>query len=164
MGDQEVLEDRKKRLLDILERSAKAYKWRDRRSYIAAVVVMTGAVTSSVALGILGVLLQDDNSEATKKTIGVIALLPAAFTLIATAYRPQQRANWHYRKAEELSALYRRLDYECPVNADLASIAEVSKAYAILERNMSLQWENELAIDTDPLKSGKAHHKGQPAK
>lgn len=119
-----------------LENAREKYKKLARRNYAFAYVLVVATIVSSVTAGIAGLA-----SYLRPLPLGILALTPAACSLIASVLKPQGRANWHYAKAARLRGLYRRVAYEG------ADPAKISAEWTALDAEMDKQWEDNLGLD-----------------
>ena len=125
-----------------------------RRNYHFAYILMTLTIVCSLVAGVGGLFL-----PMSKEAVGGLALLPGAFALVATVLKPQARANWHYRKYDELNGLFRRALFDLPESPSASDVADISRAWTKLDKDMRAEFENELALDWSPFQNG-----GRPGK
>ena len=79
-----------------------------RTNYFAQQVLVWGSLLASGAAALLGLL----PSHIDKAWVGLIAAVSAGLIGASRQLGFQQKANWHYRKADRLAALRRRLQFE----------------------------------------------------
>ena len=117
------------------------YLQRARWNYGAAYALAIVAVVSSAAAGILGLGFDVD-----KRTVALVALIPAIAATVSSQFKWQDRANWHYSKHEAAKALLRRINYELPAFPTQDQLAELSKGYSVTEKEMSQTWNDDLSL------------------
>jgi hypothetical protein len=86
-----------------------------------------------------------------KWLIVILPLLPGALALAAITFRPQDRANWHYRKLNGLKALIHKLDFELPEVPGIADVATVSRELTDLTVALQKEWENSMSLNWKPF-------------
>jgi hypothetical protein len=118
-----------------------------RRNYYFAYALMGLTLASSIAASAAAF------AGWSKEAVGLLALMPGFLAVIATGLKLQERANWHYRKYDDLNGLLRRALFDLPEMPTAADIAEVSHAWTKLDKDMSVEWENKLALDWSQAQS-----------
>jgi hypothetical protein len=127
-------------LEDQLSQAIRRYVRLARRNYAFAYTLVVGTILSSAAAGIGGM-----TAKLTPFQAGILALVPALTSLVASFLKPQGRANWHYRKAARLIALRRELTNE---NADPVNI---SKEWRSVDEVMDEEWEKNFGLDASTV-------------
>jgi hypothetical protein len=122
------------------------YRWLAQSNYRFALLLMTITIAASAAAGLGGIFF-GLNGQIT----GGIALLPGILALVATVLKPQDRANWHYRKKDSLNALRRRLIYELPDSPSSDNVAAISNDWATLDKQFNEEWEKNFALTWSPF-------------
>lgn len=103
-------------------------------NYTAAYVVALLAVGGSITAAILAAV------EANKVITASIAIIPAAVAAFTRVFNFEQKALWHWRKAERYRALLRSLRWEG------ADIKEVSQRLSYFSETHDGNW-----VKLDPL-------------
>ena len=116
-----------------------------RWNYRTAYGLRLGTLLASIVAGGLGLAHIDP------RIVGMVAFLPAAFTLLTTRMKFQDRSNWHYRKAEALQGFRSELLYRI-VPLTSAGIADLSRRETEKSLAMTLEWERLFGSDTDLVK------------
>ncbi|KTE45022.1 hypothetical protein ATE62_02850 [Sphingopyxis sp. HIX] len=116
------------------------------RNYSFAFFFVVVATISSVASSILAFLKFDSI------LVGAIALVPALCTIVLNQLKFQERANWFYRKRDQLYAIANELHFELPDPPQSPHIAELSRRWSALNIAMSENWEKQLSLGVIPPK------------
>jgi len=126
----EIDEERKQSLRD--------GRWNYRAAYGLTIV----AVGSSAAAGILGL-----GWEIDQRIVALLALVPAIAVTVASQFKWQDKANWHYNKHVEARAMLRRLDYELPAFPTEAELADLVRGYSLKEKELNDSWNQDLGFE-----------------
>jgi len=136
--DREALVTRKAALSADLDKEAKRYFAHARWNYSAAQVLSWGSLLASVAAALFGII----PTSMPKWGVGVLAALSTTLIAASRQLGFQQKANWHYRKADQLKALKRRLDYELPPSPTPDNLATISSSWSAIDISMTKEWED----------------------
>jgi len=145
MADDEI-EARRRRMASDLEAAIKVHGGGGQRHYYATVGLGLAAAVSSFIAGILAF------AEADKTLVGICALVPAAATVLIGALKLQEKANWYYRKKDELLALNNALQFELPNPPTAEAIRAISTKWSALNKAMQGDWSATLALSLEDLK------------
>ena len=126
----EIDEERKQSLRD--------GRWNYRAAYILTIV----AAGCSAAAGILGL-----GWDVDRRIVALLALVPAIAVTVASQFKWQQKANWHYNKHVEARAILRRIDYELPAFPTEEQLAELVRGYSIKEKELNDSWNQDLGFE-----------------
>jgi hypothetical protein len=130
----------------VLDKEIKRKNRHARGMYFLAHTMMVITVGASAAASLCGFLGVDS------KITGGVAAIPAITVIIAMTFKPEQRANWHYRKRDALAQLKRRLIYELPDSPTADNVAAISKALSELIMVMNEQWVKDLTLSWTTFK------------
>jgi len=109
--------------------------------YIAlAFMIITLLASALAALGGLAL-------GFTAKVTGFIALFPGIIAFAETQIKLQGKANWHYRKRNELETIRQRLDYQLPTNITADNIAAISRSLSEITLAMQKEWEDKFSLN-----------------
>jgi hypothetical protein len=146
MPESSEIKDRIKSLQDELKQAIEHYRRLARRNYGFALLLMTLTLAASAVAGVGGLFF-----GLSGQITGGLALLPGILALVATVLKPQDRANWHYRKKDDLNALRRRLTYELPESPSPDNVAAISSAWSDLDKGFNEEWEKNFALNWSPF-------------
>ena len=152
MARSEDVQSRLELLRSDLKGQAAKYLTLARINYHFAYALMILTLLFSVAAGIGGIFL-----PISKEVVGGLALVPGVFALVANMLKPQGRANWHYRKHDELNELLRRASFDLPASPSASDVAKIARAWSKVDKDMSLEWENKFSLDWSQFQN-----KGEP--
>jgi hypothetical protein len=107
-----------------------------RRNYAIVFMLKLSVVLASLAAGAWGLF-----AEVAKWAIGVVALIPAAATLLAQELKLQEKANYYYRWAQRLDSIRSRARFSSEPNDNVGNLA--FQAGELRER-MNEEWESGL--------------------
>ena len=113
-------------------------RWNYRAAYALTIV----AVGSSAAAGILGLGWDID-----RRIVALLALVPAIAVTVASQFKWQQKANWHYNKHVEARVMLRRIDYELPAFPTEAQLADLVRGYSLKEKELNDSWNQDLGFE-----------------
>lgn len=116
-------------------------------NYYFALLLMGVTLVESFVAGLRGIFF-----GLSGQITGGIAVLPSITGLAVSAIDWPGRANWHYRKKDELDALRRRLQFELPVAPSADNIAAISADRSKLDREMTVLWEKQLGLNWSVFK------------
>lgn len=139
------LEARLQRLRDEIDGDVALYLKLARRNYGAVYAIVLIGIGSSIAAGLLAFL------KADSQLVGILALIPAAATIILKQLNFQAKANWHYAKTDALKALRLKTDYGLPADYQADDIAAIAAEYGKTNSDFSKRWEESAAFSTDIL-------------
>lgn len=78
--------------------------------------------------------------------VGTASLVPGLIALAMTAWKPQDRANWHLEKNSEINILIERLLYQLPLQPTEDNVAAIAKDRAELDRRMNASWKEHFKL------------------
>ena len=128
-------------------KSRSAARW----NYFSLLACTWGALLCGAATAALGVF-----GMVSKEVVSFLALVPGFLALFPATLKFQEKANWHYRKADGIDALIIRLNYlGTPDGAD-AHRREIAAAYAEMIVEAGRDWERSIIV-TAPKEGASAH-------
>jgi len=133
----QALENRKAQLIAEIRGDRLTYLQNARKNYVAAQVFSWSSIAVASVAAILGITPYFTGDKA---VVGVFAALSPIILAASQKLGFQQKANWHYRKVDQLRALERRLQFELPVSSSADNIATISIALSALDSGMSKEW------------------------
>jgi hypothetical protein len=145
---QTEVELRRTRLAADLDKALKVHGAAGKRHYFSTVGLVMLAAASSIIAGALAFV------EADHVIVGILALVPAAATILINSLKLQEKANWYYRKKNELLALYNHLHFELPDPVTSPAISEVSRRWSALNRSMQGDWDTKLTLSVQDVQKG----------
>lgn len=137
MGDEDTVRAQAASLDAALGRALTKYILYARTNYTLQQSLTWGSLLASGAAAVLGL-----TAAISQKQLGALAAASAALVGASHQLGFQQKANWHYRKADAITALRRRMAYEIPLPPSANDIAALSREWSTLDLNMSQQWED----------------------
>jgi hypothetical protein len=135
----QILESRKAQLVAEIKDDRIRYLRNARYNYFGAQVLSWGSLAAASVAALLGII---PYFTVDKTVVGVLAALSPALVAASQKLGFQQKANWHYRKVDQLRALERRLQFELPISTSADNIAAISSALSALDSGMSKEWED----------------------
>jgi hypothetical protein len=87
---------------------------------------------------------------ASSATVGGIAAAAGILLAFGRDLKFQQKANWHYRRAEGIARFQNRLEYQVPEFPHVDNIAKVAADYDRFSETMTKEWEENVAFDDTP--------------
>ncbi|WP_315707070.1 MULTISPECIES: hypothetical protein [unclassified Bradyrhizobium] len=139
--DTSLLDKRQSALLAEIVTDEKRYLRFARSNYFSAQGLLWASLIAGSLAALFG-LVPSLSDEVEKWQLGLVSALSVAFTTFSRQVGFQQKANWHYRKADGLRALRRRLQYELPASPTADNIAAVSNSLSTMDLQMSKDWED----------------------
>jgi hypothetical protein len=130
-----------KTLAERLDETNDHYRSLARGNYYFAYGLVAATILASAIAGITAI-----TESLPPLVIGILAFIPAFASLAASYLKPQARANWHYRKAARLAALYRRLVDQ---QVDPAKIAE---DWTTIDDEFDAIWEANFGLDASAIR------------
>jgi hypothetical protein len=139
LDEKSALAERAMTMAGKLEEDRKSYLVSARFNYAAVRVMSIGSSVAGVAAALLGLV----PSQAVEKwEVGMVAAISPALIAASRQLGFQQKANWHYRKVDRIKTLQRRLSYELPVFPKADNLAAISRAWSVIDTDMSKEWED----------------------
>jgi hypothetical protein len=126
----------KKEMETELKKQSEVYTYYGRRDYFFAYTLVAVTLASSSVAGVAAI-----TSMLPPLAVGILALGPTLSYLTAAVYKPQARANWHYRKADRLDALRLQLAHED------CSPKIISAEWRTLNAEMTKEWEDKFGLE-----------------
>ena len=135
--DDDTLECRKSDLLTLIVAEQHRYQGHAKYNYIAAQTLSWMSLLLGAIAAVLGLM-----NWVTNFNVGLLAAASTAALTISQKAGFQQKANWHYRKVDQMKALRAHLTFELPLKPTIDDIAAVSRALSDMNIRMSKQWED----------------------
>ena len=130
MRDEDLLiKQRLDALLVLIISEQHRYQKHAKHNYLAAQTVSWISLILGDSAAILG-LVPMEGIE--KPLVGSLAAISTAMLTVSQKAGFQQKANWHYRKVDQMKALRAHLTFELPLQPKLEDIASVSSALSDL--------------------------------
>jgi len=142
MDDQKEALLRREKLEQDLALEVRACLKRGRFNYFTSYLLRLVMVLSSVTAGLLGFAGGD------AQFLGGVALIPALIAFLSSNMKFQDKANWHYRKAEAFNGLRDELLYEVPCPISCAAVAAISNRKRECSDKMNFEWESSFSMET----------------
>jgi hypothetical protein len=143
----QILEDRKAQLIAEIQHDRDRYLRNARYNYFGAQVMSWGSLAATSVAALLGII---PYFTVDKTVVGVLAALSTALVAASQKLGFQQKANWHYRKVDQLRTLERRLQFELPISMSADNVAAISRAVSAVDSGMSKEWEDMQHDATEP--------------
>ncbi len=137
--DSQVVQIRQTKLGAELEAAIGRTQHNARTNYMVSQVALITSAAASASAAILGII---DIAVIKKWEIGVLAALSTVLISASRQLGLQQKANWHYRKLDQITALRRRLQYQLPPSPSSDNVAAIAKAWSEIEFDMQKEWED----------------------
>jgi hypothetical protein len=102
-----------------------------RWNYHSALAIRWLSAAAGLVAGILGL-----TSVASSAVVGGIAAVAGVLLAFGRDLKFQQKANWHYRRAEGTSTFQNRLQYRLPASPTVEDISAVSADYDRFSENI----------------------------
>jgi hypothetical protein len=124
----------------------KKYLWLGRANYHSALAIRWLASAAGLLAGILGLAKVLEGP-----TVGAIAGTGGLLLAFGRDLQLQQKANWHYTRAEAALRFLNRLKFQLPLNPTAEDISTLAKDYDDFNENMTRQWDQRIAHDIEPF-------------
>ena len=107
------------------------YRRLGRINYYIAFALYATAVLSSIAATIMAL-----SGEFSAPCQAMVTAIPGAALLVASTFRFTERSSWHYKKKNQLNALYRL----AITQANGSSAPEIAERWNKIDREMETSW------------------------
>jgi hypothetical protein len=121
------------------------YSRHARWNYHSALTIRWFSAAAGLVAGFLGL-----TNVVSSAVVGGIAAAAGILLAFGRDLKFQEKANWHYRRAEGTAAFQSRLEYQLPESPTVDNIAAVAAAYDRFSGDMTKEWEDRLAADDTP--------------
>ena len=116
-----------------------------RWNYYSALTIRWLSAAAGLVAGFFGL-----TNFASSATVGGIAATAGILLAFGRDLKFQQKANWHYRRAEGIARFQNRLEYQVPEFPHVDNIAKVAADYDRFSETMTKEWEENVAFDDTP--------------
>ena len=140
-----TVQERQDRLALKFRADHRKYSSLGRLNYYCALAIRWLASAAGLLAGALGL-----TNKASAATVGAIAGAAGLLLAFGRDLKFQQKANWHYRRAEGALRFGNRLEFELALPPSVDDIANLSREYNQFSEDMTELWERGLALDLEP--------------
>jgi hypothetical protein len=116
-----------------------------RWNYYCALTIRWLSAAAGLVAGFFGL-----TNFASSATVGGIAAAAGILLAFGRDLKFQQKANWHYQRAEGTARFQNRLEYQVPESPHVDNIAEVAADYNRFSQAMTNEWKENIAFDDTP--------------
>jgi hypothetical protein len=116
-----------------------------RWNYYSALTIRWLSAAAGLVAGFFGL-----TNFASSAVVGGIAAAAGILLAFGRDLKFQQKANWHYRRAEGTARFQNRLEFQLPEFPHVDNVKEVAADYARFSQDMTKEWEDHVAFDDTP--------------